>query len=300
MRFTTLTEDGFPGKLYNGLREIATRADQQDDLLLKEFTELESADDPHVIALSSKEVGIKKFYFYQWLEEAFAQAQPLLSQRAEGAVSYILLNALYKIDYLLAPEGTLLTQLEQAQQHFFRKDGAAVADKNQLLLKKLQALYAITEEDLVHNFYATKSTFGLAKPAYQQKIAQFINSQLKAIQWYQNSEHPQIVPIILEYIAGYSLFNFGLPSPTRRLMHLYLRLCNEPFFQDLGSKRQFVETNDKLNKNLLQQHIQNIVKSEESYFPQFSFESQKLAYQDLKLFGISYFALLALADYNND
>ncbi|MCC5945282.1 MAG: hypothetical protein JJT94_10125 [Bernardetiaceae bacterium] len=300
MRFTTLTEDGFPGKLYNGLREIATRADQQDDLLLEEFRDLKSADDPHVIALAPSEVAIKKHYFHQWLEQAFEQAKPLWAENADGAVSYVLLNALYKIDYLLTPEGTILSQIEQAHQNFFSKDGSTVNEKNKQVEKILKNLYNASDEELNNNFYATKSTFGIAKPAYQQKIAQFLNSQLKAIQWYQNSAQQHLIPVILEYIAGYSLFNFGLPSPTRRLMHLYLRLSNDEFFRELGSKKDFVLNNKKLNKVLVQQHIQNIVKSEESYFSKFSFDTQKLAYKDDNLFGISYFALLALADYTTE
>ena len=48
MRFESDLETANPSKLYYGLKELATRGDKQDDLLVQDFGVLQMADNEHV------------------------------------------------------------------------------------------------------------------------------------------------------------------------------------------------------------------------------------------------------------
>ena len=52
-----------PSKLYYGLKELATKTDKQDDLLVQDFTSLQPLDTDHVIPIPEEEKEIKFRYF---------------------------------------------------------------------------------------------------------------------------------------------------------------------------------------------------------------------------------------------
>lgn len=54
MLFNSDIETANPSKLYYGLKELATRADKQDDMLISDFTSLLPADIAHVVELSDR------------------------------------------------------------------------------------------------------------------------------------------------------------------------------------------------------------------------------------------------------
>src|SRR5258705_4653172 len=53
MRFDSDIETANPSKLYYGLKELATKADKQDDLLIQDFTSLQPLDTEHIIEISA-------------------------------------------------------------------------------------------------------------------------------------------------------------------------------------------------------------------------------------------------------
>ena len=55
MRFDSEIKTANPNKLYYGLKELATKADKQDDLLVEEFSLLEALDTEHIIPITNRE-----------------------------------------------------------------------------------------------------------------------------------------------------------------------------------------------------------------------------------------------------
>ena len=55
MAFDTDVETASPNKLYYGLKELATKADKQDDLLVQDFTSLTPLDVEHIEAIPDEE-----------------------------------------------------------------------------------------------------------------------------------------------------------------------------------------------------------------------------------------------------
>src|SRR4030095_3742067 len=70
MSFDSDIETASPSKLYYGLKELATKADKQDDLLVQDFATLENADNEHIIPLSPADKEVKFDYFTRWIRRA--------------------------------------------------------------------------------------------------------------------------------------------------------------------------------------------------------------------------------------
>lgn len=69
MMFDSSRDMASPSKLYYGFKELATKADKQDDLLITDFTTLAAIDNTHVKPFSVQETEVKYLYFKQWIHE---------------------------------------------------------------------------------------------------------------------------------------------------------------------------------------------------------------------------------------
>ncbi len=296
IRFTTNTVDSFAGKLYNGLREIATRSDAQDDLLLNEFTnQLEAIDDKHIEFLSKERQQVKLRFLKKWIKETLEATKNLNAERLASAVSYMLLTLLYRIDYLLTPEGTITAILEDIHKVIFYDQNRLPIQRNAYAIQQFEQLLALSDEELLPNFYETKSTFGIAKPVYEQEIKEIIEKQLLAASWFDKNEQQELTPFVFEYIAGYCLFNYGLPRPTKEFLHLYFQIIYSDFFEALEAKHTFSEKKGNqitLQKNLITKRINLILEKWEEMYPNLTEKMPKLSYKDFTKFSFDYFSFV--------
>ncbi len=303
IRFTTNTVDSFAGKLYNGLREIATRSDAQDDLLLNEFTNLlEAIDDKHIEFLPKKQQEVKLHFLKKWIKETVEQIQKLNPQQLASAISYMLLTLLYRIDYLLTPEGTMTAMLEDIHKVIFYDQNRQPIERNSYAINQFEKIIALSDEELLPNFYETKSTFGIAKPAYQQEMKEVVEKQIQAAFWFDKNNQEEFTPFVFEYIAGYSLFNYGLSRPTKEFLHLYFQILYPDFFEALGAKHTFSEKNGKeikLQKNLITKRIAFILETWEEMYPNLYEKKTKLSYKEFINFSSDYFSFVKELKINN-
>lgn len=234
MRFSTQSADAYPGKLYSGLREIAIAADRQDDILLHEFSSLEPLDDQHVRALPTEEKHLKADFFFSTLFALREEIQHWESIDTGGTVSYLILSWTYKMDYLLTPEGPLLSQLEKIHQLYFSNKELSSFERNQRMRRELDKLSRISESELLANFYGTRSTFGVARPLSEKDWQAFSSKYLITLEWCRQHQQHRMAEIVLEFMAGYACFHFGMPLFLRALMHLLIRLFNDDFIAKLS------------------------------------------------------------------
>src|SRR6185436_1252577 len=62
MVFDTKVSNASPNKMYYGLRELATKADKQDDMLLTDFSYLKAVDTDVVLKPTEQEIEMKYKY----------------------------------------------------------------------------------------------------------------------------------------------------------------------------------------------------------------------------------------------
>ncbi|RME98857.1 MAG: hypothetical protein D6772_08465, partial [Bacteroidetes bacterium] len=205
--FETETADASPYKLYYALKEVATQADKQDDLLLEEFGQLEAVDSSHLEPLPPQESAVKRWFIRQKIASVLEEAQhgSLDGEQYPGGIAYLLLDLIYRLDYLVKPEGFTMEMLERAHRRFFTKDSKLTAqEKNELLLTALAQLLKRSEEAFKQEMYRTKATFGITAPVTHDRIVALIDSELPQMEWYEANGHPAIAAAIPAYIIGYS------------------------------------------------------------------------------------------------
>ncbi len=140
MRFDSDIKTANPNKLYYGLKELATKADKQDDLLVQEFTALQTMDTEHVIEIPLAEKEVKYTYFQKWITETLDYIKTLDADKYSGGIAYLLLTLAFRIDYLISPEGQLQNELEKLVDIYYRKDERQTIERNQLMREAYEKL----------------------------------------------------------------------------------------------------------------------------------------------------------------
>jgi hypothetical protein len=126
MRFDSDTATASPSKLYYGLKELATKGDKQDDLLVQDFSMLQTTDSEHIDALPDAEKEVKYTYLQLWVKQTLETIASVDADKFSGGIAYLLLSLVYRIDYLIAPQGKLLNDLEKIGAIYFKKDERSV------------------------------------------------------------------------------------------------------------------------------------------------------------------------------
>jgi hypothetical protein len=113
MMFDSDIETANPSKLYYGFKEMAVKADKQDDLLVQDFTSLLPVDTEHVVEIPEAEKDVKYKYMQIWIRETLDLIENVDGDKFSGGIAYLLLALAYRIDFLIVPEGKLLLNIEK-------------------------------------------------------------------------------------------------------------------------------------------------------------------------------------------
>ena len=226
MVFDSSLLDASPYKLYFALKELAIQADKQDDLLQEESAGLVLQGTQHLIHLTPENKEKKSEYLRSAIRTTIDTIErcPLEPDQYPGAVSYQLLALIYKLDYLVRPEGYTMEALERMDRLFFSKDNHPIAFKNKILLQGFNELLQRSSDDFAREFYKGIYTFGITHPVDFNRVTGFIRTELPNMAWYAENGHKEIALAVPSYIVGYSLFNYSLPLPVKDLFHIFMRV----------------------------------------------------------------------------
>lgn len=294
--FDTAIEDASPYKLYYGFREIALQADKQDDLLIEEFRHLEPVNTGHLQPLPEAEKLIKYRYITGRIEDVLQrleEGRPAPDQHP-GAVAYLLLDLIYRLDYLTNPEGATMETLERAHRRYFSPEGKnGTREKNRQLMYELQQLARRPREAYFQEMYRGRSTFGITVQVTHDRLALLIDNELHNMDWYQQHDMPEVALAVPGYIIGYSLFNYAMPLPDRDLLHLYYRIMEEDYFRSLGFRQQFFDrSRDKLNRRAIRTAIGQIAERHQARYPHLRPATASLKFDNVVNFARSYLRMI--------
>lgn len=291
--FTSHIIDGSPYKLYYGLKELATYSDKKDDILISEFNTLKPINNGHVRHVDENEKRIKFEYKNKHIQKAFdvIDNSKLNIDHFPGAESYIYLDLIYRLDYLLKPEGNTMEIIDNIHNLYFQDKGKKPNHKNRIIRKELKHILNITRADFDREIYDVKSTFGITQPSGLQRIQEFIESEIKNMDWYYQNEHTDYALSIPSYIVGYSLFNYSMPSPMRDLFNLYYQIMEYDFFANLGIKGKY-RSEKGININGIKKEIKSILSNHNRDYPNMKTDLRKLDFSDLCNFCKSYLIMI--------
>ena len=298
--FDTPVNDASPHKLYHALKEMALRADKQDDLLLEEFGDfLSPTEITHLLELSAEDKTRKLDFLRRRIQYVidYLGKGKLNPEEQPGAVAYLLLDLVYRLDYLLIPEGHTMEALERMHRMYFaREDDQPVTYKNIRLLRELQHLLRRAPESFAEELYAGKSTFGITLPANHDRLVSLIDNELPNMDWYQDNGYVEVASGIPGYIVGYALFNYAVPPPDRSLLQLYYRVCEDEYFRELGFKQQFLDRDGRPARRAIRAAITDIISQHTDVYPRLRPALSQLSFDNLMDFGRSYLLMLRELD----
>jgi hypothetical protein len=286
MMFDSDIETANPSKLYYGLKEMAVKADKQDDLLVQDFTSLLPVDTEHIIQIPESEKEIKYKYMQIWIKETLDLIENVDADKFSGGIAYLLLALAYRIDYLIIPEGKLLLNIEKIVEIYFKKDDRPVSEKNQDMIEEFMKLQARTKSDIFPYLFRSRHTFSIVMPQNHKTIADAIYNANQNISWYRDNRRNDIAARISEYGFAYCQYSYSLPRPVSDFFQLFMMVNYPDYFTELGFKYVYYkrETNE-FNKEQIMTTIHEIEDTWRSKYPEMKIREDKLKFDDLTSFN---------------
>ena len=289
MRFDSETQTASPSKLYYGLKELATKADKQDDLLVQDFAALQTADNDHIIPIPDKEKAVKYEYLQQWIRQTLDTVKGLDAEKFSGGIAYLLLALIYRIDYLISPEGKLLNELERIGGIYFKKDERPVAEKNRDMAVEMEKLLAWPAEEVYRDLFRSKHTFAIVAPQQHKVVSDNIYGANQNMVWYRDNNYPFIACQIAEYGIAYCQYSYSLPQVLTDLFLLFMMVNYPAYFAALGYTKNFYDPakNAFLKEDIVEK-IKSLQEKWKEKFPLMDFRTDNLQFTDLVAFNLSF------------
>ncbi len=267
MKFSSHALDASPNKLYAGLKELAKKADQQDDLLISEFSSLKELGDDHVQETDPSHVEIKYKYLNKWVNETKAEIAKLDPQKMSGGIAFLLLDLSYKIDHLIVPQGVLTNSLELIHMEFFKKSDATTAQRNAKIIKEFDIIMSQPKEKVSEGLYDVTCTFAIANAANHKTVMDMMFKEREKVGWYRDNRYPQIQQAVYGYMVSYAFFNYGMVYPVTDILNIAMHILNPDYYREMGDNNDFVGANGVLNGKRIVSSINEIMARSKKDYP---------------------------------
>jgi hypothetical protein len=288
MNFDSAIESASPSKLYYGLKELATKADKQDDLLVQDFATLQTTDSEHVSEIPLSEKEVKYEYLQKWIKQTLDTIASVDPEKFSGGNAYILLSLIYRIDYLIVPEGKLLNDLEKIGYIYFKKDERPVIEKNRDMTEEFKKILAKPKEEIFKDIFRSRHTFSIAAPQQYKAITDSIHGANVNMTWYRDNNYPFFATQIIEYGFSYCQYSYSLPRVITEFFHLFMIINYPDYFAALGYSRYYDPVNNKFEQAEIIEKIKTIQERWKDKFPLIDFKIQNLKFDNLVNFDFTF------------
>jgi hypothetical protein len=300
MRFDSDIETANPNKLYYALKELSTKADKQDDLLVQDFSNLQMIDTDHIQALPDNEKETKYSFTQKWITNTLSYIETLDAEKFSGGIAYLLLTLVFKIDFLVRPEGKLQSEIEKIAHIYYAKDEKPATEKNSGMIEAFKKLQQMPKEDFVKNLFNSKSTFSIVTPQVHKTIADAIYGANNNMIWYRDNNYPFIAQQISEYGISFCQYSYSLPKPLSQLFKLYMQVNYGDFFTALGfSTNYFDAAKNKFDNEAIIAVINDIQTRWRKKHPKLDFKITNLRFDNLVNFNHTFTNELEFLNFDN-
>ena len=278
-----------PNKLYYGLKELATKADKQDDLLISEFKFLQPVDTDHIVPLAEQEKDVKYSFLQNWIRETLDYIETLDTDKFSGGISYLLLTLVFRIDYLISPEGKILSELEKIASSYYSKDDKSSPERNPVMIEGFKKLLNKPKEEIFAQFFRSKYTFAIVVPHNMKAVSEAIQTALQNMTWYRDNNYPDIANKVMEYGFAFSQYSYSLPKPLSDLFRLFMQINYGQYFKMLGFQTTYYdEAKNSFNEEVIDDKIDSIIYYWKPKYPALAFKTKKLKFDTLVNFNQSF------------
>lgn len=279
-----------PNKMYYALKELATKADRQDDLLVADFTSLKPVDIEHIVKLSDAELEVKYTWFRKWIQDTLTRVGELNADSFSGSIAYLQLVLLYRIDFLITPEARLLATLERISAMYWeKKEEVALVERNAMMKEGIRKLLDITRDEFAASVYRSKGTFAVAAPGTADKIKENIVNANKDSQWYVDNKYPDLAQVLNEYGIVYNQWSFSMPKVMTDLSSIYIAVMHADYFKALGLQSPFYHPDTRtFEKELINRAVDAAIARWPDKYVDLKWDNSKIKWEGLYEFGTSF------------
>jgi len=290
MLFDTPVEMASPARLYYAFREMSIFADQQDDLLVADFSALKPVDTGHLLPMPEPEIEVKFKWFRKWIQEALDQTKDLNPDSFSGAIAYIYLSLLYRIDFLIVPQRKLQSDLDAINTLYWtRKDEVPIVERNSMMKEGITKLLDISREDFQNGMYRAKGTFSVNPLVTPDKLRENIVGANNDAAWYIDNKYPALALLINEYGIVYNQYAFSQARILTELSLIYMAVVHADFFKDLGLLTPLVnESNGLPDQERIIQAINETITKWQEKFVALQWDHSKINYSTVWDFARSF------------
>lgn len=288
-----------PGKVYYGLKEIATRADQQDDLLLDEFPALKAADNIVQTPFTDIERHVKYHYLNYWIDHTLAQVEPLPADSFSGGIGYTLMALLYRIDFLVTPEGKLMHTLDETiSQYWLKREELSAVERNQVLKTVLNEIRQWPKETTLQGFYRNTAGFAISAAVPYTRVVEHIQESRQTALWFLQNDIPEVALRTQEYGLLFPLYTFSMPKPYADLVLLFMQINFPAFFDELGYANAFTRGEQMLEQPILKALL-SILEEGRARYPNLNIDAKQLQFDKHVHFNNSFLLALEALNFEN-
>ena len=289
MRFDSDIETANPNKLYYGLKELSTKGDKQDDLLVQDFEVLQTMDTEHIMEIPNAEKEIKFQWLQKWISDTLTYINTLDADKFSGGIAYLLLALAFRIDYLIVPEGKILLDLEKIVELYFKKDERQTTEKNRDMIDGFEKLITRTKDEVFAALYRSKHTFAIVTPQNYKTIADSIYNANQNIKWYRDNNYLSVAAQIAEYGIAYCQFSYSLPRPVTELFHLFMMVNYGEYFKALGFDANYYDPEAKhFDIEKITERIRQVINTWKTKYPNLKMKLENIKYDDPVSFNVSF------------
>ncbi len=281
-------KDMSPEAFSDMLSEIAIASDGLDEMIEAEFPNIIPVDYENTIALPKNEVKTKIDFLRLWISQMISTTENLENETLK---TYVILSCIFKILYLISPEGLLLSYFRRILSMYSgnEENDYLRAEINYKMNEKLNEIGEKSDSELEKSLFKTYTVFPETEYQKFSEMAEDINSLLQLpVNCIKQRQKKLIVPIC-EYIVGIHLYQHGMPEAAKELLMLFFRSLNSDFFTSLGFDNSlYDDTTSQFLKGRIIQEIENINRKYSVIYPQFSFDFSELDFSSKEDFAYTF------------
>jgi hypothetical protein len=219
-RFSTPLHLCEPWKMYYVFRELCINADNYDDEFIQKFGAV-ALIEPNVTNYSSEKKEEIWNNFQLLLSETKEYCDYFVSKRQDGFLWDVLLQLLLNIDYYIAPQGVLRTEIEEAVNYMQNQNYSFTekVEKGKVQFKKLQQ---IPHDVFCSNLYVSDLFIPVKYSASLENVRQTFTNQYETAKKEMSNADYMGATLSIRYIFLYEFYYSFAPADVVETMTLAL------------------------------------------------------------------------------
>lgn len=279
--------DMSPEAFKDMLSEVSLTANSAAEFIAREFPKEVEPHNTNIVELPSHEVSLKIKYLRLWIKETFDLVESTGNERIR---SIIILRLIFKVMYLISPEGALLDKFNAILEIYgeYNQDDDNSTEINYRMLSELEDVLAMSDREISKWIYMTYAVFPVLCYKSFRELIETVASQSKILAQFHDMRRSDLVVVACEYIIGSQLSRFGVHPLAYELFNVMWRAFNTEYFYGLGFREiWYSETTEQLAADKIAREVAAIAANYSRIYGT-TFEVGNVCFDDLETFGYTF------------